>query len=318
MDRLRDRGLAVALDGHAPARVAFVADGSLVRAGYAFAYRHRCPLVLYLWDLKPWQMEGGRPDWVVGIGARVQKIPRILGEYPERPGYHSRLRFIARRATAVWCPSDDAAHELRTRFGISVTEIPFCYDSDRFRLRPGEQHRRPGLRPVVLSVSRLVDYKNHAAVIRAASRLATPPLVHIVGRGPEARRLLALAWQLGVELRLDEGWQTDEEMVQAYRAAAVVVCPSRFEGFGLTPMEGIAMGVPVVASDIAPHRQFVGACARFFALDDDDGMVAAIETALRDGPLPAARQADRLAALSIAACAERLFAAFQPVLALVR
>ncbi len=138
--------------------------------------------------------------------------------------------------------------------------------------------------------------------------------MHLIGRGPEAPRLLALARELGVELRLDEGWQTDDEMVQAYRAASVVVCPSRFEGFGLTPMEGIAMGVPVVASDIAPHRQFVGAYARFFSLDDDDGLVAAIETALREQPVPAARRPDRLAALSIDACAERLAAAFRPLL----
>ncbi len=310
--RLRERGFEIALDGNAPARLAFVADGSMVRAGFAFARRHRCPLLLYLWDLKPWQMDGGRPDWVVALGRRVQKIPRLVGGYPERPGYHSRLRFIARRADAVWCPSADARHELTSRFDLDVTELPFCYDSDRFRLGPGERHRRPGARPVVLSVSRLVEYKNHAAVLRAASRLASPPLVHIIGRGPEAPRLLALARDLGVTLRLDEGWQTDDEMVQAYRAASVVVCPSRFEGFGLTPMEGVAMGVPVVASDIAPHREFVGTLARLFPLDDDDALVAATETALRDGPLPAAQQPDPLAALSIDACAERLASAIRP------
>jgi glycosyltransferase involved in cell wall biosynthesis len=299
-------GLEIALDGDAPTGLVFVSDGSMVRQGFAHALRHRCPLVLYLWDLKPWQMDGGKPDWVVRVGTRVQKIPRLVGGYPERPGYHSRLRYIARRADAVWCPSQDAGHELRTRFGIEVEEIPFCYDSDRFRLAPGERHRPAGLRPIVLSVSRLVAYKNHAAVLRAAARLDGDPLVHLIGHGPQAGRLLRLARDLDVELRLDEGWQTEEQMVQAYRAASVVVCPSRFEGFGLTPMEGIAMGVPVVASDIPPHREFLGAVARLVPLEDDDALVAAIEAALREGPPPPFGPGGPLPELTIEACARRL------------
>src|SRR5207248_2140783 len=56
------------------------------------------------------------------------------------------------------------------------------------------------------------------------------------------------------------------------KPSEVVVCPSTFEGFGLTPMEAIATAAPVVASDIPPHREFLGASPRYFTLGDDDGL----------------------------------------------
>ena len=194
-----------------------------------------------------------------------------------------------------------------------MTHLPFCYDSDRFS-GAGQLPLSPPRSPLtVLSISRLVPHKNHATILRAVARLATRPRLRIIGQGPEGPALTAIAARLGVALDLRTTWASDQEIVEAYRQADVVVSASRFEGFGLTPMEGIAMGLPVVASDIPPHREFLGDAVRFFAPDDDANLARELQAALSQpssppGPPRAERGAvlpSILAPLTIEACAAR-------------
>jgi glycosyltransferase involved in cell wall biosynthesis len=257
-----------------------------------------------------WWMGRGKPDPVFAMGGRLIPIPRLIGGYPGRHRYYSRLHFVARRASHVWCPSAGTQVAVRARFRIEAERVPFCYDSERFRPR-GTSHHSDAI-PILLSISRLVEYKNHAAVLRAAALMNPRPRVHLIGRGPEAGSLKELGMALGVDLWLEDAGASDEQVDAAYRAASVVVCPSRHEGFGLTPMEGIAQGIPVVASDIPPHREFVGSHAQLVPLDDDQAMANAIGTALANAALPAATAA--LPNLTIEACAARLLPRFEELL----
>ena len=102
---LRGHGFVIATEGDRPADVAVAMDGQSAVAGFEFARRHRCPLLLYLWDLPPWRLGMGRPDVVFEWRGRLRRMPRILGGFPERSGYYSRVLYVARRATRVWAPS---------------------------------------------------------------------------------------------------------------------------------------------------------------------------------------------------------------------
>lgn len=297
---LERRGIRVATDGNAAAGLVVGMDGQVAVTAWEYARRHACPLLLYLWDLPPWRLGAGRPDVIFSWRGRVRRVPRIVGRYPERAGYYSRIRYVARRADAVWAPSDHTQADLRSRLGVASEVIPYCYDSDRFHPVPWSA----AVPPRLLSISRLVAHKNHAALLRAAARLDPRPVVRIIGQGPEAGALRRLAAELAVTLELETEWFSDDAIAEAYRSATVVVAPSRFEGFGLTPIEGIASGIPVVASDIPPHRQFLGDAATFFRLEDEMSLVVALRMALERGP--ASR--DGIAALTIEAAAERFVA----------
>jgi glycosyltransferase involved in cell wall biosynthesis len=320
--RLRAAGLRISLDGNASARLAVAAENQCVVAAYEYSRRHRCPLVVNVADIPPWRLEGGKPDFVFDLAGRIRRIPRLLGRYPERPGYYSRIRFGASRAAQVWCPSSNSVREVQRLFGIAAERVPFCYDSDRFDDVTGERSAVSGNPPVLLSISRLVPHKNHAAILRATAQLERRPTIRIIGQGPEAAPLRRLAAALDLRLDLVERWATDEEIVAAYRGATLVVAPSRFEGFGLTPMEGLAMGLPVIASDIPAHREFVGGAVRFFQLDDDAALAreiaAAAEQPRNDAPvLPSARP-PVLEDLTIEAYARRLLSRLEHLLGRAR
>lgn len=302
---LRRRGLTIATGGDAPARVALALSGLRAEEAWRFTRVHRARLLLYLWDLPPAVTAQGRADpvwWAVG---RFLRLPRPWGGYARRRGYYSRLRYIARRADAVWVPSVMTREIVAERFGVRPERVPYCYDSGRFA--PGTGARVSP--PTLLTVSRLVPYKNHAAVLRAAAALGRRVQVRLIGRGPERDRLEQLAAALQVSCRIDTS-ADDAAVTRAYHEAAVAVCPSAFEGFGLTPIEAVAAGVPVVASDIPPHREHVGRAARLVPLGDDAALVAAIGAAL---DAPAADPA-LVRDLTIEAAAERFLTLLQRVL----
>ena len=110
-------------------------------------------------------------------------------------GFHSRVYWLARHAAAVWAPSRQSQQDITRHVGVQVTQVEYCYDSDRFT--PGAADPVAGS-PVLLSVSRLVPYKNQEAVIRVAARFEPRLRVRLVGSGDEHDRLADLTRQLGV------------------------------------------------------------------------------------------------------------------------
>jgi glycosyltransferase involved in cell wall biosynthesis len=302
---LRRRGLSIADAGDQPARLAVAMSGLSAEEAFGFARRHRARLLIYLWDLPPQGTGRGRPDPVWWVAGRFVRIPRPWGGYGRRRGYYSRLRYIAAAADAVWVPSTLTRNTVAERFQVAAEQVPYCYDSVRFVAGP----REPTIPPTLLSVSRLRPHKNQAALLHAAAALGRSVRVRIIGRGPEQEALEQLARRLGVRCSVETN-ADDAAVTRAYREAAVAVCPSRFEGFGVTAMEAVASATPVVASDIPPHREFVAAAAHLVSLDSTEQMVAAIGAAL-DGP-PADPALVR--GLTIPAAAERFLTGVQPLL----
>jgi hypothetical protein len=68
----------------------------------------------------------------------------------------------------------------------------------------------------------------------------------------------------------------DEQLLLLYNAAALLAVPSRYEGFGLTAIEGMACGTPVLASDGSSLREVVGDAGILLPPDDEEAWAAAL------------------------------------------
>lgn len=81
------------------------------------------------------------------------------------------------------------------------------------------------------------------------------------------------------------GRVSDDDRHLLVHAAEALIYPSRFEGFGLPPLEAMARGTPVVASNATSIPEVCGDAALLVDPDDIDGMADALVRATTDDPV---------------------------------
>lgn len=111
------------------------------------------------------------------------------------------------------------------------------------------------------------------------------------------------------------GWVEDATLRQVVAGAAALVLPSRYEGFGLPPLEAFACGTAVVASNLPVLREVMGSLGTYAPVGDPAGFVAAIRTVVADDGGSVARRArqERAAGFSWQRCAEQTLAVYEQV-----
>jgi glycosyltransferase involved in cell wall biosynthesis len=145
----------------------------------------------------------------------------------------------------------------------------------------------PLSQPLVITVGRLVPQKNHTLALRALAELPDATLV-IVGDGPLRDDLERQARREGVEGRVAfTGVRPDARALIG--AADAVLLPSRWEGLPLVALETLAVGTPLVATDVRGLRELLsdGDNALLVPPDDPGAMAAALRRVLTDSGLQA-------------------------------
>jgi glycosyltransferase involved in cell wall biosynthesis len=120
---------------------------------------------------------------------------------------------------------------------------------------------RPSASPRILCMGRLTRQKRVDVVLRAMPsvlRAFPDARLDIVGQGPDRARLERLAWSLNLAYHVRfHGYLPGSARDQLAAQAWVAVCPSAFEGWGVTAVEASARGLPVVASNVHGLRDSV-------------------------------------------------------------
>lgn len=203
--------------------------------------------------------------------------------------YPALIRRAVDRGAWVHADSSYGAAEIVEVFGVDpgrVVVVPLGVtppppgDADRGR-------RLAGAERYVLAVGTVEPRKDLPGLVDAFDLLATDDAeLRLVVAGPDGWGAEALSERLARSphrqriVRL--GWVSDADRGALLRGAALLAYPSRYEGFGLPPLEAMSVGTPVVATAVGPLPEVLGDAATLVPPADPAALASAIASLLGD------------------------------------
>ena len=261
-----------------------------------------------LWKTLRWpraETFAGQVDVVhtVALTAAPTRLPQVVTIhdllpithphlYPPGADSHQRTELEAAQAADVIVTTCEAtADEIVSVVGFPRDQIavappgPFAVSTTRAAA--------PAQGPYVLAVGQVTPRKGFDVLAAAAALVGTrcPPVL-VAGpdwwRADEIRHAISNVDSEG-RIRL-LGPVDDATLAALYLGATLVCHPSRAEGFGLTCLEAMAAGAPLIATDLPSVREVVGGAAVLVPVDDAEALAEELGSLLAD--------ADRRAALA--------------------
>ena len=263
-------------------------------AGRALAeLRHRGAWYLHVSQFRlnrPKRFQWMRPANVRGLFMLHDLIPIIHPEYC-RPGeasrHAARVETMIARASVIVANSEFTRQSLTARVGIG--SLPRCEVvplgiSAAFVSGAAIPPIQSGI-PYFVVIGTIEPRKNLEFLLTLWRRWTDH------GRVPRARLVIVgrRGWEIeSVANLLDRSVGlaptviearalSDSGMIALLKGAAALIAPSWVEGFGLPVAEALALGVPVLASDIAAHREVGGAFADYIGPVDGRGWTQALD-----------------------------------------
>jgi glycosyltransferase involved in cell wall biosynthesis len=221
----------------------------------------------------------------------------------EQAKHMTRLRNAMRVASGIMCNSQATMNAL----------VDLCADN-KWAMPPAAvallapelpdatQTARPIAQPYFVFVSTIEPRKNHLMILKVWQKLAAqlgelvPRLVIIGQRGwdyTEVTNLLEHSEVLqGLVTEIPAC--SDAEMVTYLQHAQALLFPSFTEGYGMPVAEALALGTPVIASDLAVFREFAGNIPDYLDVTDEALWVKAIVAYTGPYSLPRLAQLERM------------------------
>ncbi len=234
--------------------------------------RYSDPTVITIHDLLWHQYQGlgvtTLPSWLYGL--------KYLG-----------YRFVTNHAVAaarrIIVPTQSVKTTLTSYYPPSVTKTTVIKEGvgDAF----SSQLKHPLASPFafnphrLLYVGSLYPHKNLEIVFQFLRQAPQYSLTVVGARSAFQAQVKDRAQKLAVDHQISwVGFVEDEQLVKLYRSAAALIQPSLSEGFGLTGVEAMAVGTPVIASQIDVFQEIYGDAAIFFDPRSVASLVQAITT----------------------------------------
>ena len=234
-----------------------------------------------------------------GIKSVVTMHDLIFERYPQQYRqvdvaiYRKKFRYAADHADRVIAISKQTALDLQHYYSVPENRISVCYQScnpafadwlsDEQLKRVREKYGLPV--QYLLIVGSVIERKNLLTVCKALYALKGKldiPLA-VIGKGGEyMKQVKSYLKANGLEERVlwlseNPGGVAGEDMPAIYQAAAVMLYPSIFEGFGIPILESLWSRLPVITSNLSCMPETGGDAARYIDPYDIEALAYAIQ-----------------------------------------
>ena len=256
--------------------------------GFDAPRRKPCPLVLTVHDLIGMLFPQNLPPvarfyWSRWLPRSIRWADRVIADSEHTRRDIVRLLGVpTERIVVIPLGVDVAFRQVADAEALVAVRGRYALP-ETFILYVGTLEPRKGLDTLVDAYATLADALSHDLVIAGK-------------RGWYTQSLFAQVRRLGLERRVHfTNYVADADLPALYSLAAIFAFPSRYEGFGLPPLEAMACGTPVVSSNAASLPEAVGDAGLLVPPDDPVALAAALRRVLEDADLRARLHAAGLA-----------------------
>jgi glycosyltransferase involved in cell wall biosynthesis len=243
---------------------------------------------------------------------------------PDTLRYGALVRRAVRAGAVIHTPSEFIAEEVRADLGVPADRVVAIH-LGLAEVTGGDAAAGAALaggKRYVLALGTVEPRKNLPGLVRSFSAVAADDDdVLLVVAGPDGwdqeRFAAAVASSPHRDRIVRLGYVSTDARRDLLAGATVFAYPSRYEGFGLAPLEAMAVGIPVVAGRVGSLPEVLGDAARFVDPTDEDALALALRHLLNDETTRddlAARGYERAARYTWSATSERLVQLYRSLL----
>lgn len=233
----------------------------------------------------------------------VITVHDLIGEIFDQEGNDPQAmerRNALQKADGIICVSENTKKDLLKFYDLGGKPVLVAHHGNSLRQISAAV---PDItRPYFIFVgTRSIAYKNFDLLLKTFSNssMLKPYRLVCFGGGTFTKAELAAMKNAGLTDRVCHRQGTDAELAGYYQQATALIYPSKYEGFGLPPIEAMGFGCPVVASSAPPMPEIIGDAALFFDPGSPEQLLAALtklltESGVREALIARGRQREQL------------------------
>ena len=212
--------------------------------------------------------------------------------YPHKPRLIEYSINSLREAAHIIAVSNNTKKDLIEHCGLKSENISVVYNGCSGSFRPFQENQKKQIRNNKFKFPRdsfliLITgegYKNHETALKILKELRSKKKnIYLVRLGPKNHNWQNLKNNFSLDNYVIELSKLKQnEVSELYNSVDCLLFPSWYEGFGFPPLEAMANGLPVVASNVASIPEVVGEAGLLYNPSDVDGMVKGITSIMND------------------------------------